>query len=196
MDEANGARTRAKVGAKRLVLAAVDYSDASGLALSSAADLARADPMTELHVVHVIDLPYPMEHDRVEASDLPRALEKAGEDVKLELPKFYAETIRGLESRVVGHVSFGRPDREIVLLAGDLGADLIVLGTHGRSRVERVFLGSVAERVLRAAPCAVLVVRAKEEPHESLLGQTRTQASEPSSDPRGPEMMTFRFSDR
>lgn len=196
MDEANGTRTRAKVGAKRLVLAAVDYSDASGLALASAADLARADPTTELHVVHVVDLPYPMDHHPVETTDLPRELEKAGEDAKIELPKFYAETIRGLESRVVGHVSFGRPDREIVLLAGDIGADLIVLGTHGRSRVERVFLGSVAERVLRAAPCAVLVVRAKEEPEESLLGQTRPQASQQASDPRGPGVMTFRFSDR
>jgi len=54
----------------------------------------------------------------------------------------------------------GFPATEIVAAARDLQADLIVLGTHGRSGVERLFLGSVAERVLRRAPCPVLTVPA------------------------------------
>lgn len=44
-------------------------------------------------------------------------------------------------------------------VAAELGADLIVMGTHGRRGLSRVFLGSVAETVVRTAPCSVLVAR-------------------------------------
>lgn len=47
--------------------------------------------------------------------------------------------------------------------AEDLGADLIVMGTHGRTGLTHVFLGSVAERTLRSAPCPVLTVQSPEE---------------------------------
>lgn len=164
MTELNAAST------KRVILAGVDYSEASGLALSAAADLARADPNAELHVVHVVSPSYPTVHDEDERSkDLPKSLEKMGLDAKRELPKFYGRIIGDLRPRVTAHVCFGRPDREIVLLAGAIGADLIVMGTHGRTGLERVFLGSVAERVLRAAPCPVLAVRPKEAAHESFI---------------------------
>jgi len=53
----------------------------------------------------------------------------------------------------------GRPDSEIVATAANRQADLIVLGTHGRSGLERALLGSTTERVLNQTPCAVLVVR-------------------------------------
>lgn len=52
----------------------------------------------------------------------------------------------------------GDPAEEIVRYAAEHGIDLVVLGTHGRTGVSRVLLGSVAERVLRTAPCPVLVV--------------------------------------
>ena len=53
----------------------------------------------------------------------------------------------------------GRPDEKIVEVANTTGADLIVVGSHGRTGLERVLLGSVTERVLNITPCAVLVVR-------------------------------------
>lgn len=53
----------------------------------------------------------------------------------------------------------GVAHREVVALATDEGADLIVIGTHGRGGVERALLGSVADRVVRLAPCPVLTVR-------------------------------------
>jgi len=53
----------------------------------------------------------------------------------------------------------GDPARSIVEVAGEIGADLIVMGTHGRRGVARLFLGSVAEAVLRSAPCTIMVVR-------------------------------------
>jgi universal stress protein A len=56
-------------------------------------------------------------------------------------------------------VAVGRPADTIVRLALDLDADLIVMATHGRSGLEHVVLGSVAERVVRLAPCPVLTVK-------------------------------------
>jgi len=53
----------------------------------------------------------------------------------------------------------GSPAEEILRLAGEAHADLIVLGTHGRRGLSHFLLGSVAERVLRQAPCPVLTVR-------------------------------------
>ncbi len=60
----------------------------------------------------------------------------------------------------VSHVLLeGDPAAEIARYAADAGIDVIVIGTHGRTGVDRLVLGSVAERVMREAPCSVLVVR-------------------------------------
>jgi nucleotide-binding universal stress UspA family protein len=71
------------------------------------------------------------------------------------------EQIRPVDARIpVTHVLLeGDPAAEIVRYGRDAGVDLIVLGTHGRTGVERLVLGSVAERVLRDASCSVLVVK-------------------------------------
>ena len=53
----------------------------------------------------------------------------------------------------------GDPAEEIMRYAGDAGVDLIVMGTHGRTGVERLLMGSVAEKVMRGAGCSVLVVK-------------------------------------
>lgn len=64
---------------------------------------------------------------------------------------------KGLEARA--EVRTGVAHQEIVGLAHDERADLIVIGTHGRGGINRMLLGSVADRVIRLAPCAVLTVR-------------------------------------
>jgi nucleotide-binding universal stress UspA family protein len=71
------------------------------------------------------------------------------------------EQIRPVDGRIpVTHVLLeGDPAGEIVRYGRDVGADLIVMGTHGRTGVERLVLGSVAEKVLRDAACSVLVVK-------------------------------------
>jgi nucleotide-binding universal stress UspA family protein len=57
------------------------------------------------------------------------------------------------------HVQFGTPARVIADTAENRGTDLIVMGTHGRGAIAHLLVGSVAERVVRIAPCAVLTVR-------------------------------------
>jgi len=75
----------------------------------------------------------------------------------------------------VSHVFLeGDPATEIARYAADAAMDLIVMGTHGRTGLERMLLGSVAEQTLREAPCSVLVVKlprglpAPEKPHVSM----------------------------
>ena len=77
----------------------------------------------------------------------------------------------------VSHVFLeGDPGGEIARYAADANIDLIVMGTHGRTGLERMLLGSVAEQTLRAAPCSVLVVKlprgvaAAERPHPAAAG--------------------------
>jgi nucleotide-binding universal stress UspA family protein len=71
------------------------------------------------------------------------------------------EQIRPLNPAIkVGHVFLeGDPAAEIVRYSQDAGVDLIVMGTHGRTGLQRLLMGSVAEKVLRDAPCSVLVVK-------------------------------------
>jgi nucleotide-binding universal stress UspA family protein len=71
------------------------------------------------------------------------------------------EQIRPVDTRIpVRHVfAEGDPAAEIVRHAVDTGIDLIVMGTHGRTGLERLLMGSVAEKVMREAPCSVLVVK-------------------------------------
>jgi nucleotide-binding universal stress UspA family protein len=71
------------------------------------------------------------------------------------------EQIRPVDPQIrVQHVLLeGHPATEIVRYATDAGIDLIVMGTHGRSGLERLLMGSVAEKVMRDAPCSVLVVK-------------------------------------
>ena len=67
---------------------------------------------------------------------------------------------QGVSAR--GLVKIGVPWEEIVRVAADERADMIVMGTHGRTGLDRLLLGSVTERVVRRAPCPVLTVRPDE----------------------------------
>jgi nucleotide-binding universal stress UspA family protein len=71
------------------------------------------------------------------------------------------EQIRPVDPHIpVNHILVeGDPASEIVRYALDAGIDLVVMGTHGRTGLERLLMGSVAERVLRDSPCSVLVVK-------------------------------------
>ena len=71
------------------------------------------------------------------------------------------ETLKGRADRAGARskVTVGEPSGEIVRVAAEEGADLIVMGTHGRGGLPRLLLGSVADRVIRTAPCPVLTVR-------------------------------------
>lgn len=87
-----------------------------------------------------------------------------------EIRSQYQQQLEAIASRITEipvdtNVLLGDPGRMIVGLAEDLSADLIVMGTHGRGGVSRLLLGSVAEYVLRHAPCPVLTIKPGTEQH-------------------------------
>ena len=133
----------------------IDFSETSRVALEEASELARRY-QGELALLHVFEPP-------VATSDLmvapPGMFEQTAKDLerKLELWKGEAEQ-RGAKA-VRALVVTGAAATETVRFAREGGYDLVVMGTHGRRGLRHLVLGSVAERVVREAPCAVLVVR-------------------------------------
>jgi nucleotide-binding universal stress UspA family protein len=126
--------------AVREILAATDFSTQSSQAFEAALSL--ADHFgARLHIFHV-------------------AADASGQEIaKAKLEALTAELIEGVEA--VRSVPVGQAAAEIVKYAQREKIDLIVLGTHGRSGLARVFMGSVAEAVVRTAPCQVLTIGPK-----------------------------------
>ncbi len=143
------------------VLAAIDLSAASAPILRRALLIANATPGSEVHVVLVVDPPSvglaPEAVMTVETSS--DSLPKLTEFVDRQSTELAAQVGPLHVGKIVAHLLTGAPSREIVWLAAHVEADLIVLGTHGRTGFKRAFLGSVAERVVRLAGCPVFVER-------------------------------------
>ena len=140
------------------ILCPVDFSDFSRHALDWATGIARwyDAEISALHVVPPITAPAPPTGE-----GLYPPLVFSAEDLqqfRTELDTFaHAPDMPALDTQVVQ----GNVAGEIVRLATGLPADLVVMGTHGRSGFERLMLGSVTERVLRKSPCPVLTVPAR-----------------------------------
>ena len=143
------------------IVVGIDFSEPSENALGVARDMALSMPNAELHVVHVVPPPLGSVGIGGVAPNLANEFTEALSRAKNELQTLAATVSEKLGSRLAGHVRTGSAAREIPELAREMEADLIVIGTHGRVGLERVLLGSVAETVLRHAPCSVLVTRVK-----------------------------------
>jgi nucleotide-binding universal stress UspA family protein len=139
----------------RNLCVAVDLSEPSREALEQAADLARALG-ANLTVVHVVAPPPVVATDLLAAPGGVAEGAAHEDEEALETWRGDAEVRAGRPVRA--HLLVGEPAKEIVRIAREEGCDLIVVGTHGRTGLRRVLLGSVAAAVVRAASCAVLVV--------------------------------------
>jgi nucleotide-binding universal stress UspA family protein len=143
------------------VLVATDFEDASGIALQYARTLAAAFGST-LHVLHVTEdltvmpaialegyygVPIEVQED-VERAEREQVQTVLTED---DRQRFHAEATTVTSARIAA---------TIVGYARDNQFDLIVMGTHGRRALRRLLMGSVAEEVIRTAPCPVLTVHA------------------------------------
>jgi nucleotide-binding universal stress UspA family protein len=144
-----------------VVLAALDASEAAHEVLRVAANFARMAPRGELHLVHVVEeLPPP-----VSLVPPPVGLGiTAGEIVasaRAKMVELASEARGQFRGPISTRVAGGSASKEILQAAADLQADVVLVGTHGRSGVKRLMLGSVAEKVSRRASCPVVVVREK-----------------------------------
>lgn len=140
----------------RTIVVAMDFSPASLRALELARDLAEAAGPAHIILVHGYFVPPDIEaFAGAGISDFLADLsERATRDLEAAL--------KGLQDAGISSeymALHGSPDRVIPQLAADKNADLIVMGTHGRTGLSRLALGSVAERVVQTAPCPVLTVR-------------------------------------
>jgi universal stress protein A len=139
------------------ILVPVDFSEPSRKALHYAISLAKPFK-AEILLVHVVEsvLP-PPDAVIVESAALAAALNEEAAKRLSEWRKKAAS-----QAKVQEVLLTGTPYREIVDTAGQSKTDLIVLGTHGRTGLTRLLIGSTAERVMHQAPCPVLVVRERE----------------------------------
>jgi nucleotide-binding universal stress UspA family protein len=140
----------------RHILVATDFSEASGPALRLAVELAR-EGGSDLVVQHTCEVPfYAYSELAMSPVDL---LEPVVEVARQKL----ADVVAGLHDRCPGArgvLKVGVPWEQILAAAAETGADLLVVGTHGRHGVTHALLGSVAEKVVRLSPVPVLTVRA------------------------------------
>jgi nucleotide-binding universal stress UspA family protein len=144
----------------RRILVPTDFSPPSRHALGVAIDLGRRFG-SELRLFHARELPaYAFPDAGLPIT--PTVLESLEASTRSDLARLADEVSRaGLRCSIATAV--GLHDQEICRHAAEWGADLIVMGTHGRTGLRHVLLGSVAEKVVRRAVCPVLTVR----PHEA-----------------------------
>jgi nucleotide-binding universal stress UspA family protein len=139
----------------RRILVPVDFSAAAQGVVEYALDLGRerGAETTLLHVVGVPIAPFDPAYGVAADPRMLLDLQSGAEKGLADLASRFKDA--GLRTKVLT----GSPSREIVREAREWGADLVVIGTHGRTGLRHVFLGSVAENVVRLCPCPVLTLR-------------------------------------
>lgn len=145
----------------RSILVAVDGSEIGHRALEEALAIARA-MQAPVHAVHVVQTgTYPtLILNGLEPPDL--AQQALLDSLDREADEILADAERKAAAagvRVTVYKRWGHPGAEITALAQELGADLTVVGSHGRGRIDRFFLGSVSSYVVDHATSTVMVVR-------------------------------------
>jgi universal stress protein A len=141
------------------ILVPVDFSEFGKHAMRYGCELARRFS-SELHLLHVVEDIYPMVPEAglllPAQTDFLTGLRQNAQKALEQLPP--ADIGNGITD-VIRHVGNGTPFLEIIRYAREHNIDLIVIGTHGRSGLVHILMGSVAERIVRKSPCPVLTVR-------------------------------------
>jgi nucleotide-binding universal stress UspA family protein len=141
----------------RRILVPTDFSAQSEQAWATARRLARAVG-AEVVLLHVV-VEGPLYSEIPLAGERIREVYASARTWVAEQLERWAAVARAEGIGVKTLVQTGIPHQDIVTAARDEGADLIAMGTHGRGGFDRLLLGSVCDRVIRLAPCPVLVLR-------------------------------------
>jgi len=153
--------------ALKKILVATDFSEPSDAALAYGRELARtfAASLTVLHVVdNILTRAYGADGIVLADPELQREIETSAQR---QVDAALFDEDRKMLGAVGLVITSNSPSAAIVTYARDAAVDLIVMGTHGRGAIAQLLMGSVAERVVRLAPCPVLTVRHPE--HEFVL---------------------------
>lgn len=154
------------MNAKR-ILVPIDFSPCSKSALSFAVALANGSKDTSVKVVHVIEATVPTYDEELGVLE-PEALR-----TEMEM----LASVRGHDVSIDAEVIHGDPRSKITEFAEEHDIDLIVMGTHGRSGIVQLIVGSTAESVMRHANCPVITVRDNSlAPGENASAQTESES--------------------
>ncbi len=147
-----------------VLVAAIDTSSLASLVVETASRFARrAWPHAQLHLVHVFRT---ARFDRRAQAGVKT--DELLADARAYLEHYVRMARRLFPGEVSGHLVQGDPAGEIIERAQSLAADWLMLGTKDPQGLERLLLGSVAEKVAKAAPCSVMIVRKKRRPYVKL----------------------------
>ena len=137
------------------ILCPIDHSDCSKEALKYAVSFAMKDE-AKLYLLHIIDIR--SFNDSLVAMSQQIPDKETLEQLRMKLLDCIPEDIRD-DMDVEATVIQGIPFAEIISTAKEKEIDMIVIGSHGRTGISHMMLGSVSEKVVRKAPCPVLTVR-------------------------------------
>lgn len=168
--EKRGVKIAFSPDAIRTILLTTDFSENSLTAFPQAVAWAR-QLGAKLFLLYVVP-----EHFPAELSHIGVVLheKRVAQDVEKQLPEF-ARTHLPADLAVETRVVIGPPEHTICETARKLDAGLVVMSSHGHTGVKHLLVGSVAERVVQHAPCAVLVVRQPGGPERSRNGKRKSQ---------------------
>ena len=144
----------------KTILFATDFSDSSEHAFQYALSLARKFE-SRLGIIHVINEPVDLRGFYVPHISFDKLEEEIEQGAWKLMEKFCRTHAQGY-AKVESFVVPGIPYDEIIKKGLEIDADLIVLGTHGRTGLDHVLFGSTAEKVVRKSPVPVMTIRAKE----------------------------------
>ncbi len=139
------------------ILVPSDFSTAEGPTLEIARELAGSgEKAAEIVLIHAVYVPPELESELADG-DTPIS-HAVTDPARARIDQLVADLI-AQGHRASGRLLMGRPEEAVIREVDDSGADLVVMGTHGRSGISHLLVGSVAERVVRGASCATVTVR-------------------------------------
>ncbi len=160
------------------VVVGYDFSQSGHAALHRAVSLAARAPHHVLHIVCAVSSSAPIPsiavYDGVDAMYAARVQEALAVEVQQELER---ADVTGRINFFV-HARIGKPAAAILAIAREVGADLIIVGSHGLTGLERLVLGSVSEKIVREAGCCVEVARPKQYPEVEVMPAVEVDAQD------------------
>lgn len=152
------------------ILVPFDFSDYSKASVIRALEVADQNS-TQIHVLHVLPFLIPAEPGVVWGTvDDASRIEHAKESLRNALP---AEKFGELQLEV----RLGDPGTVTAQRAEELNADMVIMGSHGRTGLSRLVLGSVAERVARLAPCPVMILKLRQDEDLAPSGEAQEKVA-------------------
>jgi universal stress protein A len=145
----------------RVILVPIDFSEHSKRTIEYAVRFA-ARYNAHIRILYVFQIPdYAVtkyEHRHQGCEELINQVDRAEEEAQENLNALENQLLsKGVNAKA--YLRVGYPFEEIVLMASDPEIDLVIIGSHGRTGIKRLLVGSTAERVVEHAPCPVLVVK-------------------------------------